>query len=140
LSSNFRAFFKPLVKPVKTSYYNGKLNDLAKAAMSLKQIEKILTEKLDALRLARPSKKEVYRHLGRTELERILRGNTGLEKGAMLATDSAFSMKGDYAPLDRVVEICTRYETAYKEGIMALSLLSKTPLHAAKNCGLTVGC
>lgn len=75
---------------------------------------------INAIRLSRPAKKEVYRHLDMTDLERILRENTGIAKRVVVATDGIFSMRGDYAPLDRIVEICRRYESGYEEGIVTV--------------------
>ena len=75
---------------------------------------------INAIRLSRPAKKEVYRHLDMTDMERILKENTGLAKRVVVATDGIFSMRGDYAPLDRIVEICRRYESGYEEGIITI--------------------
>ncbi len=75
---------------------------------------------INAIRLSRPAKKDVYRHLDITDLERILRENTGHVKRVVVATDGIFSMRGDYAPLDRIVEICKRYESGYEEGIITV--------------------
>jgi len=75
---------------------------------------------INAIRLSRPAKKEVYRHLDMADMERILRENTGIAKRVVVATDGIFSMRGDYAPLDRIVEICRRYELMYEEGIITI--------------------
>ncbi|MDP2681642.1 MAG: aminotransferase class I/II-fold pyridoxal phosphate-dependent enzyme [Deltaproteobacteria bacterium] len=75
---------------------------------------------INAIRLSRPAKKEVYLHLDMTDMERILKENTGLAKRVVVATDGIFSMRGDYAPLDRIVEICKRYESGYEEGIITI--------------------
>ena len=75
---------------------------------------------INAIRLSRPAKKEVYLHLDMTDMERILKENTGLAKRVVVATDGIFSMRGDYAPLDRIVEICRRYESGYEEGIITI--------------------
>ncbi|MEK7828718.1 MAG: aminotransferase class I/II-fold pyridoxal phosphate-dependent enzyme, partial [Deltaproteobacteria bacterium] len=75
---------------------------------------------INAIRLSRPAKKEVYRHLDMADLERILKENTGIAKRVVVATDGIFSMRGDYAPLDRIVEICRRYESGYEEGIITI--------------------
>jgi glycine C-acetyltransferase len=75
---------------------------------------------INAIRLSRPAKKEVYRHLDMTDLEHILKENTGLVNRVVIVTDGIFSMRGDYAPLDRIVEICRRYESGYEEGIVTI--------------------
>ena len=75
---------------------------------------------INAIRLARPAKKAVYRHLDMTELERILKENNGQAKRVVMVTDGIFSMRGDHAPLDRIVEICRKYESGYEEGIITM--------------------
>ncbi|MBI3752650.1 MAG: aminotransferase class I/II-fold pyridoxal phosphate-dependent enzyme [Deltaproteobacteria bacterium] len=75
---------------------------------------------INAIRLSRHSQKAIYRHLDMTELERILRENAGQTKRAIVVTDGIFSMRGDYAPLDRIVEICKRYESGYEEGVITI--------------------
>jgi len=75
---------------------------------------------INAIRLARPVKKAVYRHLDMTELEKILKENSGKAKRVILVTDGIFSMRGDYAPLDRIAEICKRHEAGYEEGVITI--------------------
>ncbi|MFC5848514.1 BioF/Kbl family PLP-dependent acyltransferase [Deinococcus petrolearius] len=62
---------------------------------------------IDGLRLTKATKK-VYRHADPDDLERLLRENdTGGLK--LVVTDGVFSMDGDVAPLDRLVEVARRY-------------------------------
>lgn len=75
---------------------------------------------INAIRLSRPAKKVIYRHLNMVELEDILKANMGRAKRAVVVTDGIFSMRGDYAPLDRIVEICRRLEAGYEEGIITI--------------------
>lgn len=75
---------------------------------------------INAIRLSKPVKKNAYRHLDMTELERIIKENTGQAKRVVVVTDGIFSMRGDYAPLDKIVEICKRYESGYEEGIITV--------------------
>lgn len=62
---------------------------------------------IDGLRLTKATKK-VYRHADPDDLERLLRENDtdGLK---LVVTDGVFSMDGDVAPLDRLVEVARRY-------------------------------
>lgn len=62
---------------------------------------------IDGLRLTKATKK-VYAHADVSELESILQGNPtdGLK---MVVTDGVFSMDGDIAPLDKLVEVARRY-------------------------------
>src|SRR3989344_8486515 len=75
---------------------------------------------INAIRLSKPAKKTIYRHLDMKELERILKENTGQAKRAVVVTDGIFSMRGDCAPLDKIVAICRKYESGYEEGILTV--------------------
>ena len=75
---------------------------------------------INAIRLSKPAKKAIYRHLDMKELERILKENIGQAKRAVVITDGIFSMRGDYAHLDKIAEICRRYEAGYEEGIITI--------------------
>ena len=75
---------------------------------------------INAIRLSKPAKKAIYRHLDMKELERILKENTGQAKRAVVVTDGIFSMRGDCAPLDKIIEICRKYESGYEEGILTV--------------------
>ena len=62
---------------------------------------------IHGLRLTKATKK-VYKHADPDDLERLLRENDtdGLK---LVVTDGVFSMDGDVAPLDRLVEVARRY-------------------------------
>ncbi|MBI4378413.1 MAG: aminotransferase class I/II-fold pyridoxal phosphate-dependent enzyme [Nitrospinae bacterium] len=75
---------------------------------------------INAIRLSRPAKKAIYRHLDMMELGRILRENAGQAKRVVVVTDGIFSMRGDSAPLDRIAEICNKYESGYEEGVITI--------------------
>lgn len=75
---------------------------------------------INAIRLSKPAKKAIYRHLDMKELEQFLLENSGQAKRAVVVTDGIFSMRGDYAPLDKIVEICRKYESGYEEGIITV--------------------
>lgn len=75
---------------------------------------------INSIRLSRPANKAIYRHLDMVELERILKENTGQAKRTIVVTDGIFSMRGDYAPLYKIVEICKKYESGYEEGIITV--------------------
>lgn len=62
---------------------------------------------IDGLRLTKATKK-VFRHADTADLERVLQENPtdGLK---MVVTDGVFSMDGDIAPLDRLVEVARHY-------------------------------
>ncbi|MCF6251205.1 MAG: aminotransferase class I/II-fold pyridoxal phosphate-dependent enzyme [Methylococcaceae bacterium] len=75
---------------------------------------------INAIRLAKPAKKMVYAHLDMTELNQILQTNSGRFKRVCVVTDGVFSMRGDFAALDKIVEICKQYEQGYEQGIITL--------------------
>ncbi|MDO4262789.1 MAG: glycine C-acetyltransferase [Deinococcus sp.] len=62
---------------------------------------------IDGLRLTKATKK-IYQHADIADLERALQENDtdGLK---LVVTDGVFSMDGDIAPLDRIVEVARRY-------------------------------
>ena len=75
---------------------------------------------INAIRLSRPAGKSVYKHLNMIELEATLKENVGKGKRAIVLTDGIFSMRGDYAPLDSIVDICKRYDSKYEEGVITV--------------------
>ncbi|MBI0446330.1 glycine C-acetyltransferase [Deinococcus sp. DB0503] len=62
---------------------------------------------IDGLRLTKATKK-IYRHADPEDLERVLaeHDTDGLK---LVVTDGVFSMDGDIAPLDRLIEVARRY-------------------------------
>jgi len=75
---------------------------------------------INAIRLSRPAGKSVYKHLNMIELETTLKENIGKGKRAIVLTDGIFSMRGDYAPLDSIVDICNKYDSKYEEGVITV--------------------
>lgn len=75
---------------------------------------------INAIRLSRPAGKSVYKHLNMIELEATLKENVGKGKRAIVLTDGIFSMRGDYAPLDSIVDICKKYDSKYEEGVISV--------------------
>ncbi|ADY27127.1 pyridoxal phosphate-dependent acyltransferase [Deinococcus proteolyticus MRP] len=62
---------------------------------------------IDGLRLTKATKK-IFKHADIADLERVLQENDsdGLK---LVVTDGVFSMDGDIAPLDKIVEVARRY-------------------------------
>jgi glycine C-acetyltransferase len=75
---------------------------------------------INAMRLARPLDKVVYAHLDLDALERALADFSGGAKRAVVVTDGIFSMRGDHAPLDRIMEIARRHDDAYEENVVVV--------------------
>lgn len=76
---------------------------------------------INAMRLARPQDKVVYPHLDLGALEAGLEAHAGKARRAVVVTDGIFSMRGVHAPLDRIVEICRRYDDRYEENVVLVA-------------------
>jgi len=75
---------------------------------------------INAIRLSRPAGKAIYKHLDMADLDAKLKENVGNGKRAIVLTDGIFSMRGDYAPLDNIVDVCKRYDSRYEEGVITV--------------------
>lgn len=62
---------------------------------------------IDGVRLCKAERK-VYKHVDMKELEQHLK-DTQKSKFRMIATDGAFSMQGDIAPLDKICDLADQY-------------------------------
>lgn len=75
---------------------------------------------INAMRLSRPAGKAIYAHNDMGELDAALSEWKGKAKRAIVVTDGIFSMRGDHAPLDEVMEICRRHDADYAENVVCL--------------------
>jgi len=75
---------------------------------------------INAIRLSRPTIKEVYKHLDMTDLEDRIKNSIGKGRRVLVITDGIFSMRGDYAPLDIIAEIAKRYDSKFEGGIVLI--------------------
>lgn len=73
---------------------------------------------INAMRLARPLEKKVYRHLDLASLEQAL--SEGKGRRAVLVTDGIFSMRGSHAPLKEILELARRYDHRYPENVVVV--------------------
>jgi glycine C-acetyltransferase len=64
---------------------------------------------VDAMRLARPARKVIYRHSDMGELRDALAGCTAGQR-KLVVTDGVFSMEGDLARLPDIVELARTYD------------------------------
>jgi glycine C-acetyltransferase len=76
---------------------------------------------INAMRLARPAGKDVYKHLELGQLDARLTEWKGKAKRALVVTDGVFSMRGDHAPLDEIVAICRAHDGDYEENVVLLA-------------------
>ena len=75
---------------------------------------------INAIALARPAEKRIYKHLDMAELERGLEASAKDCARAIIVTDGVFSMRGDHAPLDRIMELARAYDDAFLENAIVV--------------------
>ena len=73
---------------------------------------------INALRLARPKDKKIYKHLNMVELEDRIKESIGQAKRLIIVTDGIFSMRGDNAPLDIISSLSKKYDREFPENIL----------------------
>jgi glycine C-acetyltransferase len=75
---------------------------------------------IQSMRLSRPAGKFIYKHNDMADCEAKLKESVGKGKRALVVTDGIFSMRGDNAPLDKLVEICKKYDSEFEEGVISI--------------------
>ncbi len=75
---------------------------------------------INAVRLARPALKQVVPHLDMEALKKALEKAAGGCRRALVVTDGVFSMRGDHAPLDRIVEVARRFDDRFPENVVVV--------------------
>ena len=75
---------------------------------------------INAMRMARPGSKVVYPHLELEALRRALVENAGRFRRAIVVTDGIFSMRGDHAPLDRIMALAREHDADYPENVVVV--------------------
>jgi glycine C-acetyltransferase len=73
---------------------------------------------INAITLARPAVKHVYKHLDMGELEKAIESATKICTRAIVVTDGIFSMRGDHAPLDRIMALASTHDTKLPENVI----------------------
>ena len=73
---------------------------------------------INGIRLARPKDKKIYKHLDMNDFEAKIKECIGEADRLIVVTDGVFSMRGDYAPLDKMSEIIKRYDDKFPENII----------------------
>jgi len=77
---------------------------------------------IDGVRLTKAERK-IYPHLNMEALEKVLKESSAARR-RLIITDGVFSMDGDIAPMDRIVELAERYDAityvddAHGEGVL----------------------
>ncbi|HXO20224.1 MAG TPA: aminotransferase class I/II-fold pyridoxal phosphate-dependent enzyme [Thermoanaerobaculia bacterium] len=73
---------------------------------------------INAMRLARPKDKQVYKHLDLGDLDERLARAAGSCRRAIVVTDGVFSMRGDHAPLPEIAAIARRHDSGFPENVV----------------------
>ncbi len=76
---------------------------------------------INAVRLSRPARKVIYRHLDLEGLERALVDGEGTARRALVLTDGIFSMRGDHAPLDEIMALAASHDHRYPENVVVVA-------------------
>jgi glycine C-acetyltransferase len=75
---------------------------------------------INATRLAEPRFKSIYPHLDMPALEAGLEQAAQSCERAIVVTDGVFSMRGDYAPLDRIVALARKFDARFAENVIVV--------------------
>lgn len=75
---------------------------------------------INATALARPAEKHIYKHLDMGGLERALEAAAKSCARAIVVTDGIFSMRGDHAPLDRILALARAYDARFSENAVVV--------------------
>lgn len=73
-----------------------------------------------ATRLAQPRHKVVYGHNDVSQLGAALDELVGECDRVLVVTDGVFSMRGDHAPLERIVDICAGHDASFADGVILM--------------------
>ena len=75
---------------------------------------------INAIALARPAVKHIYRHLDMGELERCLEAAAKTCSRAIIVTDGIFSMRGEHAPLEGIMALVRAYDADFAENAIVI--------------------
>jgi glycine C-acetyltransferase len=75
---------------------------------------------INAMKLARPKGKLIYRHVDLKDLEAKLQEAVGQAEHAIVVTDGIFSMRGVYAPLKEIQVLVEKYNDKFPKDIVLL--------------------
>ena len=75
---------------------------------------------INAMRMSRPAGKAVYSHNDMAELNNVLKDWKGRAKRALVVSDGIFSMRGDHAPVNEIVDLCIRHDLDYEENVVCV--------------------
>ncbi|MCK5127358.1 MAG: aminotransferase class I/II-fold pyridoxal phosphate-dependent enzyme [candidate division Zixibacteria bacterium] len=73
---------------------------------------------INAMKLSRPKGKRIYKHNNLEQLEKQIQESVGQCDHLIVVTDGVFSMRGDFAPLDKISEITKKYNDNFPKDIV----------------------
>lgn len=73
---------------------------------------------INAMKLARPKGKKIFKHLDMAELEKSISESIGQCDHLIVVTDGVFSMRGDYAPLNEINAIVKKHNDSFPKDIV----------------------
>jgi glycine C-acetyltransferase len=73
---------------------------------------------INAMKLARPKGKKVFQHLDMAALASAISELVGTCENLIVVTDGIFSMRGDYAPLNQMCDIISKYNDRFPKDII----------------------
>jgi len=75
---------------------------------------------INGTRMSSACGKVIYPHLDMDALSSSLKQWAGKAKRALIITDGIFSMRGDHAPLDQIMDIAKKHDQDYEENAVVL--------------------
>lgn len=75
---------------------------------------------INAIALARPAEKHIYKHLDMQALERALAAAAKACQRAIVVTDGIFSMRGDHAPLPAIFALARQFDAEFPENVVVV--------------------
>jgi len=76
---------------------------------------------INAIALARPEDKRIYDHLDLEHMEQCLDLAGRISLRGILVTDGVFSMRGDHAPLNKIMKIASVYDADFAENLIVVA-------------------
>ncbi len=76
---------------------------------------------INAMRLARPKVKRIYKHSDMADLEAKLAECVGEADRVVVVTDGIFSMRGDWAPLAEMMDLARKFDAEFPQNVAVMT-------------------